>query len=163
MDGHHTDALVFSVLQPSVLVDCSTTEPCESNSTWCSLKCGIFTPSFTSAPTHGKHYTPLCVTGRPQPSRSELSLLWNMMWYTLLRKCEEGADYIDDIEKAIENNVCTRVTNCFSAHSSVLVFISRIAKQKHQNNTWVSAETIRHESAYIILFLTWHNEFHKWW
>ena len=34
---------------------------------------------------------------------------------------------------------------------------------KHQNNTWVNAETIRHESAYIILFLTWHNEFHKWW
>ena len=29
---------------------------------------------------------------------------------------------------------------------------------KHQNNTWVSAETVCHERTYIILFLTWHNE-----
>ena len=29
---------------------------------------------------------------------------------------------------------------------------------KHQNNTRVSAETVRHESTYIILFLTRHNE-----
>ena len=29
---------------------------------------------------------------------------------------------------------------------------------KYQNNTRVSAETVRHESAYIILFLTRHNE-----
>ena len=29
---------------------------------------------------------------------------------------------------------------------------------KHQNNTQVSAETVRHMSTYIILFLTWHNE-----
>ena len=29
---------------------------------------------------------------------------------------------------------------------------------KHQNNTWVSAETVRNESTYIILFLTWHTE-----
>ena len=29
---------------------------------------------------------------------------------------------------------------------------------KHQNNTWVSAERVCHESAYIILFLTRHNE-----
>ena len=29
---------------------------------------------------------------------------------------------------------------------------------KHQNNTPVSAETVRHESTYIILFLTRHNE-----
>ena len=29
----------------------------------------------------------------------------------------------------------------------------------HQNNTRVSAETVRHESTYIILFLTRHNEF----
>ena len=25
-------------------------------------------------------------------------------------------------------------------------------------NTWVSAETVRHESTYIISFLTWHSE-----
>ena len=29
---------------------------------------------------------------------------------------------------------------------------------KHQNNTWVSAWTVRHESTYIILLLTRHNE-----
>ena len=29
---------------------------------------------------------------------------------------------------------------------------------KHQNNTWVSAETVHHKSTYINLFLTWHNE-----
>ena len=29
---------------------------------------------------------------------------------------------------------------------------------KYQNNTRVSAETVRHESAYIILFRTRHNE-----
>ena len=29
---------------------------------------------------------------------------------------------------------------------------------KYQNNTRVSAETVRHESTYIILFLTRHNE-----
>ena len=42
----------------------------------------------------------------------------------------------------------------------ILVFISRVARQrrnKHQNNTRVSAETVRHESTYIILFLTRHN------
>ena len=33
-----------------------------------------------------------------------------------------------------------------------------IAGNKHQNNTRVSAETVRHSSTYIILFLTWHNE-----
>ena len=29
---------------------------------------------------------------------------------------------------------------------------------KHQNNTWVSTETVHHESTYIILFLAWHNK-----
>ena len=29
---------------------------------------------------------------------------------------------------------------------------------KHQNNTRVCAYTFRHESTYIILFLTWRNE-----
>ena len=48
----------------------------------------------------------------------------------------------------IENNVCTRLKNCFSAHERViLVFISR-----------VSAETVGHESTYIISFLTQYNE-----
>ena len=28
----------------------------------------------------------------------------------------------------------------------------------HQNNTWLSTETVCHESTYIILFLTWHTE-----
>ena len=68
----------------------------------------------------------------------------------------------------IEKNVYTWVTNCFSPHKRVIfVFISRVAKQrgefrnegnKHKNNPWVSAETARHESTYIILFVTWHNE-----
>ena len=42
----------------------------------------------------------------------------------------------------IENYICTRMTNCFSAHE----------------NTWVSAETVRRENTYFILFLTVHNE-----
>ena len=62
----------------------------------------------------------------------------------------------------IENNACSRVNNGFSAHERVfLVFISRVAKQRgnyYQNNTRVSAETVRHESTYIIWFLTRHNE-----
>ena len=29
---------------------------------------------------------------------------------------------------------------------------------KHQNNTRVSTETVRHESTCIILFLAWHND-----
>ena len=40
------------------------------------------------------------------------------------------------------------MTNCFSAHERV----------KHQIHTRVSAETVRHDSTYIILFLTWHDE-----
>ena len=62
----------------------------------------------------------------------------------------------------IENNVCTRVTNRFSAHERViLVFISRVAKQRgneYQKKTRVSPETVRQNSTYIILFLTRHNE-----
>ena len=68
-----------------------------------------------------------------------------------------------------ENNVDTRVTNCFSAHERViLVFISRVAKlfpelrinerNKYQNNPLVSTETVRHESTYIISFLIRHHE-----
>ena len=60
----------------------------------------------------------------------------------------------------IENYVCTRVTNRFSAHERViLVFILQSSEgNKYQNNTRVSAEKFRHESTYIILFLTRHNE-----
>ena len=60
----------------------------------------------------------------------------------------------------IENYVCTRVTNSFSAHERViLVFILRSKEgNRYQNNTRVSAEKVRHESTYIILFLTRHNE-----
>ena len=51
----------------------------------------------------------------------------------------------------------------FCPHERViLVFFPELRSNegnKHQINTRVSAETIRHESAYIILFLTWYNEF----
>ena len=64
--------------------------------------------------------------------------------------------------KYIENDVCTWVTNCFSAQERViLVFMSELRSNegnKHQNNTWVSAETVHHESTYIISFLTRHND-----
>ena len=42
----------------------------------------------------------------------------------------------------IENNVCTRVTNCFSAHERViLVFISRVVQQRgKQIPKWHSSE-----------------------
>ena len=54
----------------------------------------------------------------------------------------------------IENNVCTRVTNCFSACERViLVFI-----EKHQNNTRVRAEIVRHERTYFISFIIRHEE-----
>ena len=33
-----------------------------------------------------------------------------------------------------------------------------ISEHKHQNNNRVRTETVRHESIYIILFLTRHNE-----
>ena len=63
--------------------------------------------------------------------------------------------------RATENNLCTRVTNCCSAHERIIfVFNSRVAKQRgaKKNNTRVSAGTVRHASTYIILFLTRHNE-----
>ena len=44
------------------------------------------------------------------------------------------------------------MTNCFCTHSSViLVFIYK--QNKHQNNPLVSAETVRHLSRYIILYI----------
>ena len=66
------------------------------------------------------------------------------------------------VVKQIENNACTRVTNCFSTHRRVILclFPELLSNKgnKYKNNTRVSAETVRHESAYIILFLIWHNE-----
>ena len=58
----------------------------------------------------------------------------------------------------IENNVCTWVTNCFGAHERVIFVFIRNEGNKHKNNSQVSAETVLHESAYIIVFLTQHNE-----
>ena len=62
----------------------------------------------------------------------------------------------------IENNVWTRVTNCFSAHKrAIFVFVSWVAKQrgnKHKNDTRVRTETVHHESTYTILFLTRYNK-----
>ena len=61
----------------------------------------------------------------------------------------------------IENNVCTRVTNCFSAHErAILCLIPELRSNegnKHKNDTRVSAETVCDESTYIILFLTRQN------
>ena len=48
----------------------------------------------------------------------------------------------------IVNNVCTRVTKCFTAHERVILVF---------RNPPVSAETV-YESTYIISFLTRHNE-----
>ena len=62
----------------------------------------------------------------------------------------QWADYI-------ENDVCTGVTNRFSAHERVILeFIMMI--NKHQNNTRVGTDTVRQESTYITSFLTRHNE-----
>ena len=74
----------------------------------------------------------------------------------------EGIHPLGLIRQNIENNVCTRVTNCFSAHERVILCLFPELRSnegnKHHNNTRVSAETVRHESTYIILFLTRHNE-----
>ena len=61
----------------------------------------------------------------------------------------------------IKNNVCSQVMNCFSAHERVILCLfSKLQSNegnKHQNNTRVSTETVRHESTYI-LFLTRHDD-----
>ena len=61
-----------------------------------------------------------------------------------------------------ENVVCTRVTNCFYAHERLFWCsfpeLRSNEGNKYQNNTRVGSETVRHESTYIILFLTRHNE-----
>ena len=58
----------------------------------------------------------------------------------------------------IDNNVCTRVMNCFSAQETVLMVFICNEGNKYQNNTRVSTETVCHKSTYIILFLTQHNK-----
>ena len=62
----------------------------------------------------------------------------------------------------IGNNVYTQVTNCFSAHERwfwcLFPELRSNEGNKHQNNTRVTAETVRHKCTYIILFLTQHNE-----
>ena len=54
-------------------------------------------------------------------------------------------------------NTWTLVTNCFCAHSSVILafisLVSRNSRNKHQNNPLESAETVRLSSTYIILYL----------
>ena len=45
------------------------------------------------------------------------------------------------------------VTNCFGAHSSVVFVFIRNSGNKHKNNTRVSADTVRHTSTYIILYI----------
>ena len=54
------------------------------------------------------------------------------------------------------------MTNCFYAHERLFgcLFPELRSNEgnKYQNNTRVGTETVRHESTYIILFLTRHNE-----
>ena len=57
----------------------------------------------------------------------------------------------------IENNVFTRVTNCFRAHERFNFVFIRNSGNKHKNNTRVSAETVCDKSTYIILFFTQQN------
>ena len=42
--------------------------------------------------------------------------------------------------------------------SALMIVLFWCLLNKHQNNTRVSAEAVRHESTYIILFLTLHKE-----
>ena len=69
-------------------------------------------------------------------------------------------DYISKhvITNFIENNVRTRVTNCFSDRERVILVFIRQKGSKCQNNTQGSAETVRHDRTLIISFLTPHNE-----
>ena len=49
------------------------------------------------------------------------------------------------------NSVCTLVTNCFCANSSVILL--RNLGNKHQIHSLVSTETICHSSTYVILYM----------
>ena len=61
----------------------------------------------------------------------------------------------------VGNNVSTGVANCLCAHGSVILGFHHelrgIERNKHQNNTPVGTYTFRHDSTYIILFLTRYN------
>ena len=61
----------------------------------------------------------------------------------------------------MENNVCTRVTNFSSLTKGIFwgIFPELRSNEgnKHQNNTRVSTETVRHKCIYIILFLKCHS------
>ena len=56
------------------------------------------------------------------------------------------------------NNVCILVTDHFCARSSVILVLLRNSGNKHKNNPLVSAETVRHSSTYIFLYLP-----RAWW
>ena len=60
----------------------------------------------------------------------------------------------------IENNVYTLVINCFCPHRVLFWYsfpsLLRNSGNKNQNNPLMSVETVRHQSTYIILFLTLH-------
>ena len=60
----------------------------------------------------------------------------------------------------IENNVYTWLMNCFTSGLFWCLFpkLGSNEVNKHQNTTQVNAETVCHESTYIILFLTRNNE-----
>ena len=48
--------------------------------------------------------------------------------------------------------------HCGIRDTQGVALVGEIRGNKYQNNTRVSAETVRHESTYIILFLTRHSE-----
>ena len=47
---------------------------------------------------------------------------------------------------------------CISVPEILQTDAVNIEGNKYQNNTRVNTETVRHDSTYIILFLTWRNE-----
>ena len=99
---------------------------------------------------------------RPQnnPFQTEFIYISWVYFSTQSPKCTKIWKCIRLYEQDIDNNVCNLVTNCFRAQEMViLVFVSRNnSGNKHQKYTWASAEKVRHETTYIILFLTRHNE-----
>ena len=88
---------------------------------------------------------------------------WKIGWHRIQR----GWPLYDQGEELciswqyIWNDVCTRVANCLWAHEVIWCLFPELCSSegnKHQNNTRVVAQTVRHESTYIIAFLIWHNE-----
>ena len=66
------------------------------------------------------------------------------------------------VTRKIKNNVCIQwqTVSALTRGSFWCLFPELQGNEgnKHQNDTRVSTETVRHESTYIILFLTRHNE-----